>query len=79
MVKHSVACPVCDKSAKLVAAKVGDYTEITCRSCGHFQASGTFQRVGPVYPVTIRLQALDRAITRARYGSLPMVTTYDLP
>lgn len=79
MAKHSAACPVCGKSARQTEVKVGDYTEIRCRNCGHFQASGTFERVAPAYPVTIRLQALDRTRLRARYGLPPLVTTYDLP
>lgn len=79
MAKHSAACPVCGKPAKQMEARAGDYTEINCKGCGHFQASGTFQQVASNYPAAVRLQSLERAITRARYGSLPMVTTYDLP
>ena len=79
MAIHSAACPVCGKPAKQTEAKVGDYTEINCGNCGHFQASGTFQQVAPNYPAAVRLKSLERAVTRARYGSLPRVTTYDLP
>jgi hypothetical protein len=79
MARHSAACPVCGKPARQMAAKVGDYTEINRNSCGHFQASGTFQQVVSNYPAAVRLQSLERAVTRARYGSLPTVTTYDLP
>ena len=79
MAKHSAACPVCGEPAKQTEAKGGGYIEINCKKCGHFQASGTFQQVVSAYPVTIRLQSLDRAKLRARYGLPPLVTTYDLP
>jgi hypothetical protein len=79
MAKHSAPCPVCGEPAKQAEAKVGDYIEINCKKCGYFRASGMFQQVVSAYPVTIRLQSLDRAKLRARYGLPPLVTTYDLP
>lgn len=79
MTKHSAPCPICSKPAKQTAAKAGDYTEIDCKSCGRFQVSEPFQQAVSGYPLTIRLQSLDRAKLRSRYGLLPIVTTYDLP
>jgi hypothetical protein len=50
-----------------------------CQECGEFHASGTFMVEARGLPVATRRQALQRAITRASYGTLPMVTTYDVP
>ena len=79
MAESSANCPICNKKAKQAAASAGDYTKIDCANCGRFQISRTVQAVIPNHPATVRRQSLERARIRARYGSLPMVTTYDLP
>lgn len=79
MAKSSAACPICRKPAKHTTASAGDNTEIDCRDCGHFQVSGSFQETVSRQSIVVRRQSLDRARIRARYGSLPIITTYDLP
>ena len=79
MVKSSAACLICRTPAKQATAKVGDYSEINCPKCGQFQVSGTYQAVIKAHTAEVRRQSLERARTRARYGLLPLLTTYDLP
>lgn len=79
MNKAQTNCPICDETAKQANAKAGDYLDISCLECGEFQISRTFQQVAKDYPVSVRRQSLERAKIRARYGLLPIVTSYDLP
>jgi hypothetical protein len=79
MAKYALSCPVCHRKAKLSASTAGDYSEITCSDCGHFQISATLKQIFASYPMSIRRLALARAQLRARYGVLPLITTYDLP
>jgi hypothetical protein len=79
MTKSMAACPICKKPAKQAKVNVGDYTEVRCTPCGQFQISGTLQKVISSYPVVARRQSLERGRLRARYGSVPLITTYDLP
>lgn len=75
----STACPICAKPAKQNKAAVGDYMEVDCRHCGRFQISRIFQHAVSDSHETERRQALEHARLRARYGALPIITTYDLP
>jgi len=79
MVKVAAICPICKTRAKQTKATTGDYVDINCTDCGDFQISRTFQQVVSNHPKTVRRRSLERARMRARYGSLPLVTTYDLP
>jgi len=79
MGKSAESCPICERKARWAAAAVGDFMEIECSECGHFQVSKTFLQLVPDQPAAVRQQSLERARVRARYGSLPLVTTYDLP
>jgi hypothetical protein len=76
MAKLSTSCPICRKAAKQSQLTFGDYLEFDCSDCGHFQVSRTFQQIASKQPVSTRRQSLERARIRARYGSLPTVTTY---
>ena len=75
---NSTACPVCDMPAVWSEKTGGDYAEIDCPDCGEFRISGTLRQVFANYPIDDRRQALERARLRARYGSVPVVTTYHL-
>ena len=79
MAKSSAACPICKRPAKRGTATVGNNIEISCADCGQFQLSQLYNEVVAGHPIAVRRQSLDRARTRARYGSLPIITTYDLP
>lgn len=79
MARFSANCPICKKKAEQAAATAGDHTEIDCSDCGHFGVSRTLKSVLPSHSIAVRRQTLDRARMRARYGSLPLATTYDLP
>lgn len=79
MAKHPViSCPICEKRAKQTRAYDG-YLDIHCSHCGHFQISETFRQLVSRHPLETRQRALEGAVTRARYGFLPLVTSYDLP
>lgn len=79
MAKTKAPCPICKKAARHSAVTNGDYSEVACTDCGNFQMSGTLQQIFATYPMAIRRQSLGRAQLRAPYGSLPLLTTYDLP
>ena len=76
---NSLPCPVCEKPAAWAESSTGDFAEVDCLDCGHFRISGTLQQVLADYPTTERREALERARLRARYGSVPVITTYNLP
>lgn len=79
MASHpAITCPICEKRARQTRAYDG-YIDILCSGCGHFQISETFLQLVPLHPFEIRQRALEGAVTRARYGVLPVITSYDLP
>lgn len=78
MTKVSAPCVVCGANAK-TKPTTGDYIEINCPDCGEFQASWTYQTVALALPHEVRRRSLESARIRARYGMLPMITSYDLP
>lgn len=71
-------CPVCNGKA-MHLPNHGDYVELDCSSCGHFRVSGSALASVPNLATTEGRRSLDRARLRAHYGSLPLITTYDLP
>lgn len=71
-------CPICEMRAKHRKA-IGDHIEVDCKDCGRFEVSETFRLVASELSPDARRLALKGAVTRARYGSLPTVTSYDLP
>lgn len=79
MKRSSANCPICKKKAEQATATAGDHAEIDCSDCGRFGISRTLQLVLPGHSIAVRRQTLDRARMRARYGDLPLATTYDLP
>lgn len=79
MVKSSSACLICNAPAKHASVRAGDSIEIHCSDCGPYQASNTFREIAARHSKDVRRQSLERARMRARYGLMPMITTYDLP
>ncbi|TKT75052.1 hypothetical protein [Aquamicrobium sp. LC103] len=79
MAKVAVACPICKGKAKHPKPASGHYLEIDCASCGHFQISDSVRQVVSKLSATVRRQSHERARLRAPYGSLPIITSYDLP
>jgi hypothetical protein len=79
MAKAKIPCPICRKPARLKTPAYGDYQHFDCPECGEFQASGSFSAVARGLSIATRRLALQGAITRAEYGTVPTVTTYDLP
>lgn len=79
MAKAQTECPICKRPATQTNSATGDYLDISCADCGEFQVSPTFRTLVSDLPVATRQQSLLRARIRARYGSLPLVTSYDLP
>ncbi len=79
MARAKTSCVICRKPAATRKPAFEDTMHFECRECGEFQVSGTFMSDAGKLPVTVRRQALQRAITRAPYGTVPMVTTYDVP
>lgn len=74
----AISCPICEKRARQMRAYDG-YIDISCSGCGHFQISETFLQLVARHPLDARQRALEGAVTRARYGALPVLTSYDLP
>ncbi|BCH23528.1 hypothetical protein MesoLjLb_33130 [Mesorhizobium sp. L-8-3] len=79
MARKKAPCPVCKQPAQQSAVRNGDYGEVTCSDCGQFRLSRTLQQLFAQHPMAVRRQSLARARLRAPYGSVPLVTTYDLP
>lgn len=79
MAKAKIPCAICRRLAKLKTSTYGDYQHLDCPECGEFQVSRLFLEEAKGLSVDTRHRALQRAITRAEYGVLPTVTTYDLP
>jgi hypothetical protein len=79
MARAKTSCVICRKPATAKKPAFEDTMHFDCRECGEFQVSGTFMSDARKLSATVRRQALQRAITRAQYGTLPMVTTYDVP
>jgi hypothetical protein len=79
MADATTPCAICKKPASTKNTSFSDYKHFDCPECGEFRASGTFMAAVEKLPLTTRRQALQRAIVRANYGALPLVTTYDVP
>lgn len=79
MAKAKAPCAICREPAKLKAPALGDYKHFDCPRCGEFRASGSFLAEAKGLSLATRRLVLLRALTRAEYGALPMVTTYDVP
>lgn len=78
MAKPVGTCPVCKGNAKHLPVS-GDYLELACAGCGHYRLSGTAKELLPKLSTVEKRRSLERAKLRAPYGSLPLVTSYDLP
>lgn len=79
MAKAKMPCAICRKPAKLKAPTYGDCRHFDCPECGEFRASESFLAEAGGLSIATRRQALQKAITRAEYGAVPIATTYDLP
>jgi hypothetical protein len=79
MAKAKIPCAICRKPARLKTLTYGDYQHFDCPECGEYRASGSFLAGARGLSFTTRRQALQRATIRAEYGTVPIVTTYDLP
>ncbi len=79
MARSIARCPVCKKPAKQTATPTGDHNQIDCPDCGRFLASESFSQAASAHSISAKRLALEHARFRARYGTLPVITTYDLP
>jgi hypothetical protein len=79
MARAKTLCVICKKPAVAKKSAFEDATHFKCQECGEFRASGTFMMEARRLPLAARRQSLQSAVTRASYGILPMVTTYDVP
>lgn len=77
MAKSVGSCPICKKPAKR-SIKFADSEGFSCKDCGKFRISRTLLETLHQYGISARRAALLSAVMRANYGSVPLVTTYDI-
>jgi len=79
MAATKVPCAICRKPARARKPSFGNHHHFDCVECGTFEVSEAFIAEARSQPISARRRALQNAVTRARYGDTPFVTTYDLP
>jgi hypothetical protein len=79
MAATKIPCTVCRKPARARKSPFDSHHRFDCAVCGTFEVSEAFIAEARHQPIGARRNALQNAIARARYGQIPIVTTYDLP